>query len=145
VTFFVDANVVVYSAVPSEYRDGCLQVLEAIARGEVGGRTSTAALEEVWYIERSGRAGKLDGLTEHAYTLFTPLLLVTDESFRLALALAVEAPQLGTNDRLHVGTCLAHEVGVIVSADAGFDGVRGIRRVDPLDARSRRRLLASGR
>jgi predicted nucleic acid-binding protein len=143
VTFFVDANVVVYSAVPSEYREGCLQVLEAMARGDVEGRMSTAVLEEVWHIERSGRAGRLDGLTERAYTLFTPLLPVTDQSFRLALA--VEAPQLGTNDRLHAGTCLAHEVGVIVSADAGFDGVRGIRRVDPLDARSRRRLLASGR
>jgi predicted nucleic acid-binding protein len=143
VTFFVDANVMIYSAVPSAYRDGCIEILEAIARAEVDGRTSTAALEEVWYIERSGRVGKLDGLTKRAYTLFTPLLPVTDQAFLLALT--VEAPHLGTNDRLHVGTCIANEMNVIVSADAGFDRVRGLSRVDPLDARSRRRLLASNR
>lgn len=141
-TFFVDTNVVVYSAAPSDYREGCLEILEAIARGEVDGRTSPAVLEEVWYIERSGRGGNIEGLAERAYTLFTPLLPVTDQAFLLALGL--EAPKLGTNDRLHVGTCMAHEVEVIVSADAGFDGVGGVRRVDPLNARSRRRLLASG-
>jgi predicted nucleic acid-binding protein len=143
VTFFVDANVIIYSAVPSAFRDGCLEILEAVALAEADGRTSSAALEEVWYIERSGRAGNLDGLTQRAYTLFTPLLPVTDQAFRLALT--VEAPDLGTNDRLHVGTCIANEVEVIVSADAGFDGVRGVGRVDPLDARSRGRLLGSGR
>lgn len=139
-TFFVDANVIVYSAIPSEYRDPCLEILEGIARGEAEGRTSTATLEEVWYIELSGRAGNLDGLTERAYTLFTPLLPVTDEAFRLALG--VNAPPLGPNDRLHVGTCMAHGIEGIVSADAGFRGVRGIRRIDPLDPRARRRLLA---
>jgi len=139
-SFFVDANVLVCSAVSSDYREGCFEILEAIARREVDGGTSPAALEEVWCIERSGRAGILEGLTTQAYTLFTPLLPVTDQAFRLGLA--VRAPRLGTNDRLHVGTCLAHEIEVIVSADAGFDGVKGVRRIDPLDSRSRRRLMA---
>lgn len=138
-TFFVDANVIVYSWVPSEYREPCLEVLEAIARGTADGRTSTAALEEVWHVELSGRAGDLRGLTDRAHTVFTPLLSVTDEAFRLALSL--DAPELGANDRLHVGTCRTNGIDVIVSADAGFRGVRGIRCVDPLDARARRRLL----
>ncbi|MFN8159950.1 MAG: type II toxin-antitoxin system VapC family toxin [Solirubrobacterales bacterium] len=142
-TFFVDANVLIYSAVESEYRDPCLEVLDAIAAGEADGRTSTAVLEEVWHIERSGRAGAIEGLTERTYALFTPLLPVTDEA--VGHALTVTAPRLGTNDRLHVGTCLAHGIEVLLSADQGFDEVRGIRRVDPLDARGRRRLLTSPR
>lgn len=117
-------------------------MLEAVARGEADGRTSPAALEEVWYVERSGRAGSLEGLAFHAYTVFTPLLPVTDEAFRLALAL--RAPGLGPADLLHAGTCLAHEVEVVLSADAAFDGVRGLHRVDPLDARALRRLLSPG-
>jgi predicted nucleic acid-binding protein len=56
-----------------------------------------------------------------------------------------EAPQLGRNDRLHVGACLTQGIEVIVSANAGFDRVRGTRRVDPLDDRARRRLLRSAR
>jgi predicted nucleic acid-binding protein len=141
VTFFVDANVFIYSAAPSEYRDPCLEVLAAIARGEADGRTSTAALEEVWHAELSGRVGELDGLTERAYTAMTPLLAIGDETFRLALS--VDAPNLGANDRLHVATCTANGIDVMLSADRGFDAHRGLRRVDPLDRRARRRLLAS--
>jgi len=140
VTFFVDANVIVYAATDSEYRDPSLRVLEAVAAGEADGRTSPAVLEEVWYVERSGRAGNLDGLAEHAYAIFTPLLAVTDEAFRLALALAPS--ELGPADRLHVGTLRSHGIETVVSADAAFGGLLGVRRVDPLDARAMARLLS---
>ena len=138
-TFFVDANVLIYGAVDSEYREHCLEVLEAIARGDAEGRTSKAVLEEVWYVELSGRAGALDGLAKRAYTLFTPLLAVADEAARIALSL--DARKLGANDRLHAGTCMAHGIDVVLTADQSFDEVRGLRRVDPLDGRARRRLL----
>jgi predicted nucleic acid-binding protein len=118
-----------------------LEILDAIADGSADVHTSTAEIEEFWYVQLSGKAGNLDGLTRRAYLLLAPLLPVTDEAFRLALNL--DAPQLGPNDRLHVGTCMVHELDVVVSADQGFDGVRGIRRVDPLDTRGRRRLLAT--
>jgi predicted nucleic acid-binding protein len=141
-TFFVDANVVIYSAVPSQYREPCLEILDAISRGAAEGKTSTAVLEEVWFVERSGRAGNVDGLTARAYTLFTPLLAVTDEAFQLALSVDGTSA-LGTNDRVHVGTCWAHGVASIVSADAGFDRVRDLRRVDPLDLRGKLKLITS--
>jgi len=35
VTFFVDANVIVYAATDGPYRDPCVQVLEAVASGAV--------------------------------------------------------------------------------------------------------------
>ncbi|MGI8594330.1 MAG: type II toxin-antitoxin system VapC family toxin [Solirubrobacteraceae bacterium] len=130
-TFFVDANVVIYSAVESPLRAPCLAILEAVARGRADGRTSTAVLEEIWHVELSGRAGVIDGLAQRAYTVFTPLLPVTDQAFRMALSL--DAAQLGANDRLHVGTCLAHGIGVVLTSDRGFDEVTGIARIDPLD------------
>ena len=139
-TFFVDANVIVYAATESEYRGACLQILEAVANGDVDGRTSPAVLEEVWYVERSGRAGPLDGLAVQAYAVFRPLLPVTDDAFRLALS--VRKPELGPADRLHVGTCRWSDVDTIVSADSGFAGLRGLRRVDPLDRAAVRRLLS---
>jgi predicted nucleic acid-binding protein len=138
-SFFVDANILIYSAVQSDYRQPCLEILGAVARGESHGRISTAALEEVWYLELAGRAGDLSGLTEHGYAIFSPLLPVTDETFHMALEL--DTPAIGPNDRLHVAACLAHGIDVIVSADAEFDEVSGIRRVDPLDPRARRGLL----
>ena len=140
-TFFVDANVLVYAATEGESQASCLQILDAVARGVADGRTSPAVLEEVWYLEHSGRARPLEGLTERAYTVFTPLLPVTDEAFRLALSIRKRA--LGPADRLHVGTCRSSGIETIVSADAAYRGLRGLRRVDPLDPGAIDRLLAT--
>lgn len=140
-SFLIDANVVIYSAVDSEYRTPCLEVLDAVARRMAGGVISTAVLEEVWHVELSGRAGSLGGLAGRSYALFTPLLTVTDEVVRRALAL--DAPRLGANDRIHAATALVNGIDTILSADTGFDGVPGITRVDPLDDRARAGLLGS--
>jgi predicted nucleic acid-binding protein len=141
-TFFVDANVVVYSGVrDSPYREPCLEIMAAITRGDVEGRTSTTALEEVWHLELSGRVRDIDGLTASAYAILGPLLPVSDEAFRRALGL--DAPALGANDRLHVATCLTHGIDLVVSADQGFDSVPEVRRIDPLDGPARAALLAS--
>jgi len=140
VTFFVDANIIIYSGTPSEWRESCLQVIRAIARGHADGRASTAVLEEVWHLEWRARAGALPGLTELAYAAFAPLLAVTDEIF--ARALALDATSVGTNDRLHAATCLENGIEVILSADAGFDAVEGIRRVNPLDHEGLGELLS---
>jgi predicted nucleic acid-binding protein len=142
VTFFVDANVILYAAMDSEYREGCVAVLEAIVDG-ADGRTSTAALEEVWHIERSGRLGGLDGLTEHAYDIFSPLLAVTDQAFMTAFAMSERSVgRLGTNDRIHVGTCIANGIDAIVTADRGFSAVGSpLSCVDPRDADALHDLL----
>jgi predicted nucleic acid-binding protein len=131
VTFFIDANVVIYAATESRRRGACLALLRAVAEGRAEGRTSTACLEEVWFLETAGRIAGLEGLTGWAYETLRPLLPVTDAVFRAALSLRVAG--LGTNDRLHAATCAAHGIATIVSGDAGFDAVAGLRRVDPLD------------
>jgi len=139
VTFLVDANVIVYAAIPSRYREPCLEVLAAIAAGKADGKVSTAVFEEVWHLELSGRVGPIRGLAERAYRAFTPLLPVTDDI--VARALRLDAKRLGSNDRIHVATALANGIATIVSADSDFDQVRAIRRVDPLDDRAITRLL----
>ena len=132
---------IVCATTDGPYRDPCLRILEAVAVRDADGRTSAAVLEEVWYVERSGKAGRIDGLAASASTIFTPLLPVTDEAFGLALSL--RAADLGPADRLHAGTCPTHAVDVIVTADAAFSQIRGLCRVDPLDARALDRLLAT--
>ncbi len=138
-TFLVDANVIVYAAIPSRYREPCLEVLAAIAAGKADGKVSTAVFEEVWHLELSGRVGPIRGLAERAYRAFTPLLPVTDDI--VARALRLDAKRLGSNDRIHLATALANGIDTIVSADSDFDHVRAIRRVDPLDDRAIARLL----
>ena len=138
--FFVDANVIVYAATEGPYREPCVEILQAIAEGRAVGRTSTAVIEEVWHVELSGKAGDISGLADNAYTLFAPLLAVDHEIVGAALALPTS--ELGTNDRIHAATCALSGIDTIVTADADFNDVRGLRRIDPLDERALRRLLA---
>jgi len=139
VTFLVDANIIVYAAIPSEYRAACLEVLAAVAAGRADGKISTAVLEEVWHLELSGRVGSLRGLADRAYRAFAPLLPVTDDI--VARAVRLDARGLGSNDRIHVATAVANGIETILSADTDFDRVRAIRRVDPLEKRAVTRLL----
>jgi predicted nucleic acid-binding protein len=139
-TFFVDANVVVYSAVEGPGRESCLRVLGAIASGEADGRTSPAVLEEVWHVVERRYPQQLAGLLEGALEIFSPLLPVTEAA--LVSALAMAGSSLDPNDRLHVGTCTTHGIDVVLSADRAFEGVAGIERVDPLDPAAVERLLA---
>jgi predicted nucleic acid-binding protein len=50
--------------------------------------------------------------------------------------MSLGATSLGTNDRVHAATCISNDIRTIVSVDAGFDGLRGLQRVDPADERS---------
>ncbi len=59
----------------------------------------------------------------------------------IAKALDLDARRLGADDRIHVATALAHDIDTMVSADADFDSVSAIRRVDPLSDTERSRLL----
>lgn len=137
--FLVDTNVLVYQLTDSEYREPCAALVEAIARRRVEGYISTAILEEVWHLELRRRIAGLDGVAADLYEIFSPLLAVNDEVFRRALEL--EPSRLGSNDRIHVATCQEWGIKTIVSADASFDEIRSLRRIDPLDARAVQRLL----
>ncbi len=137
--FFVDANIAIYTRLPSEYREPCLRILAAVAAGEADGTTSTAAMEEVWHFELSGRAGPLPGLTADTHQTFMPVLAVTDEIF--ARALSLSDLRIGANDRIHAATCLINDIETIVSADRDFDAVEQLIRVDPLDSEAVEELL----
>lgn len=139
-SFFVDANIIVYTATSGPLRSPCAEVMDAIGEG-ADGRTSTAVLEEVWHLELSGRVGDLEGLARTAYDGFTPLLAVTDQI--VARALALDVRTLGANDRIHVATCIEYGIDTIVTADAAFDTIRLIRRVDPLDRLALSKLLGN--
>lgn len=138
--FFVDTNVLIYALSDSPYRDPCRSIVRAVASGAAAGRISAAVAEELWHLELRGRIEGLEGVTREYGRIFAPVLPVTHRVVEAALDLDV--PALGANDRIHAATCLIEGIRQIVSADAAFDRVKGIRRTDPIDAQAVRRLLA---
>jgi predicted nucleic acid-binding protein len=141
--FLIDTNVLVYQMTDSPYRESCASIVAAAAERRADGCISTAILEEVWYLELTRRIEGLEGATSDIYEIFSPLLSINDDVFRRALAL--EVAELGSNDRIHAATCQEWGIKSIVSADVAFDGIRWLRRVDPLDERAVERLLRAGR
>lgn len=139
--FFIDTNVFVYAvAEESPHRAGAAATIEALGAGTASAVTSVTVIEELWHLELRGRVPGLDGAADAAFTLMRPVLAVTDEMVEAAFRLKVAG--LGANDRIHVATCQAHGISTVLTADRAFDGVPGIRRVDPADLAEVRTLLA---
>lgn len=140
---FVDANILAYarSEEDSELRARCRRLLTGIAAGAVAARTSASVVEELWHLELRGRPRLPAGTAQDALTVFTPVLPLTEEIVRLAMTLEVKG--LGSNDRIHVATCQAARIDTIVTADAAFDEVDGLRRVDPGDHAAMEALLSA--
>lgn len=140
--FFIDTNIFIYAVRESESHPGAAATLEALGSGRASAVTSVSVIEELWHHELRGRLTGLDGVTDSAFTLLRPVLDVTDEIVAAALDLKVRG--LGANDRIHVATCHANGIDTVLTADRGFDGVPGIRRVDPADLPEVRALLRRG-
>lgn len=139
--FFIDTNVFIYAvAEDSPYQAGAIETMEALSAGRASAATSATVIEELWHTELRGRVAGLDGAADASFTLMRPVLAVTDEIVAAALDLKVRG--LGANDRIHVATCHAHGIDTVLTADRGFDGAPGLRRVDPADLPEVRTLLA---
>ena len=140
-TVFLDTNVLAYVHDLADTYEGCRRVIEAVAEGVLDARISTAVLEEFWHLELRSRPPGLSGATRDYYELFTPLLPITDNTFRTAVELRVRSA-LGANDRLHVAVSIEHGIDEIVTVDDAFAKVPGITRIDPLDRTQVDHLLA---
>jgi predicted nucleic acid-binding protein len=131
VTFFVDTNVLVYALTTTQYQQPCAALTGRIASGEADGCTSVVVIEELWHLELRRRPLGLEGAAIRYLEVFSPVLGI--DQHVLAAAFDLRASNLGAADRVHVATCAASGIDTIVTADESFDGVDGLRRVDPLD------------
>ena len=131
---FLDTNIPIYAAgQPHPLKAPSARVLERVAQNPQRFITSAEVLQELLHFYRSrgawpqGRA-VLEGfaaLTEERVTD------VADSDVILAAELADRYPRLSARDLLHAA--IIERVGAeqIVSADAGFDELSGVERLDP--------------
>lgn len=128
---FIDAAVIAYTRYDAPQRAACTEIMSWVAEGRLPAATSVLAIEEVWHLEYRGRPLLPKGTASAARELFPVLLSVTPE--HLPSALETESPGLGTAGRVHAAVAIDAGCEVIVTTDRAFDGLHGLRRVDPLD------------
>lgn len=128
---FVDSNVPMYLVgAPHPHKIDAKRLLEeAVSAGE---RlvTSAEVLQEI--LHRYAAIRRLDAIQP----AFDALLGVADEVFPVeqedvesAKRVLDGVPRLTARDALHVAVMRRREVNRLLSFDAGFDGVPGIRRI----------------
>jgi hypothetical protein len=132
---FIDSNVVMYAVgVDHPLKTPCVDLLRAIARGELQAVTSVEVLQEV--LHRYTAQGQREHAVEvvRSFMEVVPdVLPVTREDIAAALALHLAHPTLQTRDVMHLATMSQHGLHIIITADRHFDALPGYRRVDPVD------------
>ena len=131
----VDTTVLVY-AVGAEHplRDPCRALVEAVADGEVRGTTTVEVVREFTHV-RARRCSRADAvaLARSYADLFAPLLPVGADELLAGLKLFERTEALEPFDAVVAAAALSHGASGVVSADAGFARVRGLRHLDPAD------------
>lgn len=131
----LDTTVLVY-AVGDEhrFRDPCRRLLSAVGAGVVVASTTPEVIQEFAHV-RARRRTSTDAieLAEAYADLLAPLLVVDEQGLREGLRLFGEHPQLGSFDSVLVATASTGGAVAVVSADAAFGDVTGVRHVVPDD------------
>ncbi len=132
-TVFIDTAVVMYAAgTDHPLRSPCRAMVRAIGDGRPDAVTNSEVVQEI--LRRYSAIGRRQegiALATATLDLFTPVLPVTHALVRRVPGLMERHPDLSARDAIHVATCLHEGIGEIVSPDRAFDGVPGLRRIDP--------------
>ena len=138
---FLDVNVPMYAAGREHpYKEPCVWVMTEIAEGRLRVAIDVEIVQEI--LHRYGAIGRPElGLTlaENLLDLVPTVYPVEEPEIRLTMELfrRYAARGLTARDAIHAAVMQRYEIREIISTDAHFDLIEGIRRLDP------RKLFAS--
>lgn len=139
----LDTTVLAYAVgSPHRLREPSRNVVMAIREGRVDARTTGEVIQEFTHV-RSRRRSRQDAveLARRYATLLSPLLVPTAEDLHDGLDLFQHHPGLGAADAILAAVAIAQGADALVSADAGFADVPGLRHV-ALPSRELEALIA---
>ncbi|MCX6044357.1 MAG: type II toxin-antitoxin system VapC family toxin [Chloroflexi bacterium] len=134
-TYFVDANIIMYAAGTSHaLKQPCLQILTDINEKLIYSVTSVEVVQEILH-----RYSSLNRRAD-AIKLANELIVLTNEIYPIsltdinrALQIHQQYVKLTARDSIHAATMYNQGLTHLLSADAHFDGLPGIIRIDPLN------------
>lgn len=137
-TIFLDTNVFLYAVGAADpQQEPCRRIIRAVAAGRLDAATSSEVVQEILHVlARRGRADAVE-VVRNALALFPDLLPVGAREMAEACDLLDAQPGLSVRDAVHAATMRSYEIDTIVSVDAHFDAIRGIRRLEPKAAARR--------
>ena len=129
----LDTTVLVYAkGTPHPYRDPCRELIAAVAESRLRATTTAEVIQEFTHVRarRRGR-GEAAMLARDYRQLLSPLLRITAESLEGGLRLFESSERLGSFDAVLAAAATAAGARALVSVDAAFAEVAGLRHVVP--------------
>jgi predicted nucleic acid-binding protein len=134
--FFLDTNIFMYAAgAEHPYKAPCIRILSDIENGIVEAAGNTEVLQELLYRYTHIRlADKGIQLCREVLLLTLAIFSVTESDLRLAIDLfeAHRTAGFKPRDAIHAATMQNHGIVHIISANADFDRLGALVRIDPL-------------
>ncbi len=131
--YFIDANVIMYAVGAAHpLKAPCAQIMADIGDQQIRSVTSVEVLQEILH-RFSALKRRHDAITivQRLAFLVDEVLPITPADMKRALTVHQQFDELMVRDSLHAATMLNHGLTRIVTADAHFDGLPGIVRIDP--------------
>jgi predicted nucleic acid-binding protein len=135
-TFFIDTNVPIYAnGRPSEFKQPCIAIIRAASVGVLDACVDVGVLQEIAY-RYFGIRRLADGIDiARDLAASVPVILPIELSDGLMMMDVLEQGlALPPLDALHYAVMLRHGITHIITADAHFDALPGITRIDPRNA-----------
>jgi predicted nucleic acid-binding protein len=131
----VDANVFIYAVGgPGPYRESCQRFLRSLYKQSNEFLTNVEVLQEILHVlGRRGRRTEAAALVLDVMRSLRSIIPIQAAEISAAIAILKEYPQISTRDAVHAAVVLLHGLEGVVSADRGFDIIRGVTRFDPME------------
>lgn len=130
---FIDTNIPIYAAGKAhKNKQPCVQVVMAMAKGEIQAVSSTEVLQEILHRHCLIKE-RAKGLTMfHEFRdLLSDILPVTVKEVNLAATLIEKYTNIEARDAIHIATMLENDIKLICSVDKHFDNIDKIKRIEP--------------
>ena len=129
----VDSNIIMYAAgAPHPHKVPSVRLLERVASGEVDALINAEVLQEILHRYRAIKRWS-DGrkVYDLARQIFPDVVPVTAEILDRARRLLDDHAHLMARDALHAAVVIDEGLEAICSYDREFDGIPGVRRIEP--------------
>jgi hypothetical protein len=132
----VDTNVILYAlGGPHAYAEPCRKIVELAGEGHIGLEAPVDLVQEILH-HRTRRLGDRRQAAEEASAAATLCRLhaVEPQDVSNAVELFAGSARLSARDAVFAAVAVRHGLDEILSADGDFDGLPGLRRIDPADS-----------
>jgi predicted nucleic acid-binding protein len=133
---FLDVNVPMYAAGrPHLYKEACVWVMREVALGRLAVAADVEIVQEILYrygaLQRRDIAVVLARSVLEIVPVVHPIGLA-EMSLAVDLFERYSSRGLSARDVIHLAVMQTHDLKEIISVDRHFDGIEGVRRLDPL-------------